>query len=285
MKKMILLALICAGNLAAQTAPTVPPPPVLTPIDPTPTMALVTAVQSNGDKQWTWMRDGLVNVGAKVDLIAADEGLEVGEILNIKNDLGALHTQIANIPAGPPGIDGAPGVKGIPGTPGVSPTIQVGTVVSVPCSTPASVTNTGTATAAIFNFFIPQCGAAPPPTDSGPYALSFSPNATHAGAANLNGATVKGTVYIFTSPAADPANVNPGGVANVCYWLDNPAMTGAARSCEGGAPWDFAGSATATTGNPWNSTTIPNGVHTITQRVARTVGLPEVDTASFTVAN
>jgi hypothetical protein len=102
---------------------------------------------------------------------------------------------------------------------------------------------------------------------------------------NLNGATVKGVVYIFTSTAADATNMNPAGVASVCYWLDNVSMTGAARWCEGGAPWDFTGSASATTANPWSSATIPNGTHTITQKVAPAVGVAEVDTASFTVAN
>lgn len=276
-------------NVPQLPVATVSPPPVLTPIDPTSTMAMIAAIQANGDAQWTWMRDSLVKVGDKVDKIAADEADEVGKMLNISNDLGALHTQVAAIPAGPPGVDGIPGPRGIPGIPGVSPTIQIGTVVSVPCSTPASVTNTGTATAAIFNFFIPQCGTTPPVTGGGPYALSFSANATRAGAVNLSGATVKGVVYVFTATVADATNMNPAGVTSVCYWLDPPRdtagvvnLSGPPRTCEGGAPWDFAGSATATTANPWNSATVANGLHTIVQKVAPS---GEINTAPFTVAN
>lgn len=280
MKKLLLLALICAGNLKAQTVSPPPPPFVL---DPTSTIAMLAAAQAANDQFTVWTKDNLLKAGVKLDAIAADEALEVGEMLNIKNRLDALQTQIAAIPQGLPGADGIPGPRGIPGTPGTSPTIQIGTVLSVPCSTPASVTNTGTSTAAIFNFFIPTCGTV---TASGPYALAYSPNATRAGAISLSGATIKGTVYVFTSTLADPTDMNPVGVAAVCYWLDDPLMSGVPKLCEGGSPWDFAGSASPTTANPWNSATVPNGTHKITQRVARTSGLPpEIDTVSFTVTN
>jgi hypothetical protein len=294
MKKTILIGLMLfAAGLAAQApSPTVPPPPTLTPIDPTPTIAVVAAAQANSDSQWAWTRDSLVKVGAKVDAIAADEALEVGETLNIKNSITglqaqitALKAQIAAIPAGiqgPPGVQGlqgvpgtpgAQGVQGIPGIPGLpgAPGPQGVAGVPGPAGPPGPQG--------------PPGGGTPPPTANGPYALSFSSNATRAGAINLNGATVKGVVYIFTSTAADAANMNPAGVASVCYWLDSVTMAGAARWCEGGAPWDFAGSASPTTANPWNSATIPNGTHTITQRVVPIVGTPEVDNASFTVAN
>lgn len=257
---------------------TVPLPPVVSPFDPTPIAAAL--AQNVAWMQWT--QDNLLKVGKKLDDIAADEALEVGETLNIKNQITGLQAQIAAIPQGLPGATGA---QGIPGIAGVSPTIQIGTVVSVPCSTPASVTNTGTATAAIFNFSIPTCGAVPQPTCTAPcYALSFSVNATRIGAFGLNGATVKGAVYIFTSSPSALNNTNPAGVASVCYWLDAP-VTDPPKTCEGAAPWDFTGSATATTANPWNSATVANGVHTIIQKVLPVVGSPEIDTAQFTVVN
>lgn len=94
---------------APATTPTVPPPPVLTPIDPTSTMAMVATIQANSDNQWTWTRDGLVNVGAIVDQL-------LGEKLNVKNRLDALEAK-ALIP-GPAGPQGPPGV-GVAGQPGI----------------------------------------------------------------------------------------------------------------------------------------------------------------------
>lgn len=60
---------------------------------------------------------------------------------------------------GTDGKDGAPGAQGEPGQPGAdgkSATITIGTVTTVSPNTPASVTNTGTSTDAIFNFEIPK---------------------------------------------------------------------------------------------------------------------------------
>lgn len=88
---------------APQSVPTVPPPPVLTPIDPTSTIAMVAAAQANSDNLWTWTRDNLVKVGAKLD----------GETLNLNNRLDALEAK-ASIP-GPQGIPGPAGPQGIAG--------------------------------------------------------------------------------------------------------------------------------------------------------------------------
>lgn len=270
MKRILgIVVLLFAAGLAAQ-GPTVPPPPVLTPIDPTPTVAMVAQALGQNTAWTAWAQKGIVDVGTKVDGLQAQ--------------LDALKVQVAAIPQSPPGPAGPGGAQGVPGIPGVSPTIQIGTVVSVPCSTPASVTNTGTVTAAIFNFSIPSCGTTPPPPPptSGGYALSLSANSARTGAVNLNGSTVKGIVFIFTSSAAALNNSNPAGVASVCYWLD-VSTTAAATWCEGGAAWDFMGGAALANG--WASTSVPNGAHALTQRVVPIVGTPEIDTASFTVAN
>lgn len=59
---------------------------------------------------------------------------------------------------GTDGKDGAPGAQGEPGQPGAdgkSATITIGTVTTVSPDTPASVTNTGTETDAVFDFEIP----------------------------------------------------------------------------------------------------------------------------------
>jgi hypothetical protein len=61
------------------------------------------------------------------------------------------------------------------------------------------------------------------------YALSVSTSSNHSGAIALEGATLSGNVYVFTSSAANLQNYDPSGIAGVCYWLDNPSMTGARR--------------------------------------------------------
>lgn len=280
---------------------TVPPPPVLTPIDPTPTIALVAAAQANSDSQWTWTRDSLVKVGAKLDAIAADEALEVGETTNLKNQitglqaqLDALKAQVAAIPSGVQGPPGAQGLQGVPGTPGAQGVQGIPGVPGLPGAPgPQGVAGVPGPAGPMGPQGPPGPGGPPPTTCTAPcYALAFSTSATRIGAVTLNGATVKGIVYIFTSSLADPTNTTPAGVSSVCYWLDPPRdtagvvnLSGAPRWCEGGAPWDFAGSATATTANPWNSATVPNGQHTVAQSVRTVAGTSEVDTAVVTVAN
>jgi hypothetical protein len=101
----------------------------------------------------------------------------------------------------------------------------------------------------------------------------------------MTGATVSGNVYVFTSPASQPTNYSPTGISKVNYWLDNPSMSGAARWTEGLTPYDFAGTASTNLANPWNTASIANGTHTITQLVTMTSGGTETDTATFTVNN
>lgn len=67
------------------------------------------------------------------------------------------------------GLEGPAGPTGAAGTPGAAATIAVGTVSTVSPSTPASVTNTGTSSAAVFDFSIPQ-GA---PGATGPAGEGF----------------------------------------------------------------------------------------------------------------
>lgn len=57
---------------------------------------------------------------------------------------------------GDPGEDGSPGSNGEPGTDGKSATIEIGTVTTGEPGTQASVTNSGTKNAAVFNFVIPR---------------------------------------------------------------------------------------------------------------------------------
>lgn len=63
---------------------------------------------------------------------------------------------IANVDSvlsGPPGPQGEPGT---PGRDGVSPTINIGTVTTLPAGSPATVTNSGSESSVILDFGLPQ---------------------------------------------------------------------------------------------------------------------------------
>jgi hypothetical protein len=93
----------------------------------------------------------------------------------------------------------------------------------------------------------------------------------------LESASVGGNVYVFTTPDI--------GVDRVRFWLDNPTMSGSPRKTESNGPFDFAGSAADGTANPFNTSTLSNGTHSITAALDLVDGTPQVVTRSFTVSN
>jgi hypothetical protein len=115
------------------------------------------------------------------------------------------------------------------------------------------------------------------------YALSVSKNADRSAAVALNGVPISGTVYVFTSQAANLQNFNLTGIASVSYWLDNVMISGPPTHVETLVPYDFKGTASTTTALPWDTTPLSGGMHTITQRVLLSAGTAEVDTATFTI--
>lgn len=119
---------------------------------------------------------------------------------------------------------------------------------------------------------------APPPVASLLYMLAVSPNVNYAGSTPLDSGTIKGNVYIFTAPFNNPGNPNPTGIAMVNYTLDAVAWPNVER----GVPYDFNGGGAS---GFWNTTTVPNGQHVITQVVTFTSGGTETDRATFVVAN
>lgn len=73
-----------------------------------------------------------------------------------KGDTGPQGLQGAQGPQGERGPQGEQGIQGIPGPAGASATVAVGTTTTLPAGSSASVTNSGTPSAAIFDFAIPQ---------------------------------------------------------------------------------------------------------------------------------
>jgi hypothetical protein len=74
-------------------------------------------------------------------------------------------------------------------------------------------------------------------------------------------------------------------ITRVRFWLDNPQMSGTPTKTENNAPWDFAGSLTNGNANPYDTTKISNGSHTITAAADLSGGGTETLNAEFTVSN
>ena len=120
-------------------------------------------------------------------------------------------------PAGPQGIQGEPGPvgpEGPQGPAGTTPTIQIGNVSTVSAGSSASVTNSGTSTAVVLNFEIPQ-GAKGEIGDIGPQGIQGEPGPV--GPAGPQGpAGTTPTIQIgnvSTIPAGSSASVTNSGTS------------------------------------------------------------------------
>src|SRR3984893_7706449 len=72
------------------------------------------------------------------------------------------------------------------------------------------------------------------------YDLAVSTKADRSASSVLGSASVlTGNSYVCTTPAS-AINVNPTGIAHVCYWLDR-AATGTPDHCESWTPYDLKG--------------------------------------------
>ena len=106
--------------------------------------------------------------------------------------------------------------------------------------------------------------------------IMVSSSATRTNAVTLAGTTRSGNLYIFTTPTS--------GITKVSFWLDDPQRVGLPKQVETAAPFDFRGGNT-TTANPWASTSVANGTHSITVQVVDSAKVTTTLTASFTVSN
>lgn len=121
-----------------------------------------------------------------------------------------------------------------------------------------------------------QSVAATAPSSS-TYGLKASTKSDRSGAINLEGATASGNIYAFTSP-------DTSGISQVAFYLDDPNMTGTPKQVEKLTPYDFVGGSTSTA-NPFDTTKVSDGSHTITAKVTLSDGTTKTASASFTVQN
>lgn len=104
------------------------------------------------------------------------------------------------------------------------------------------------------------------------YTIVYSDEPEHANSPiPLDGATVSGTIYPYTTPDS--------GVERVEFSLDGTHV-----QTENNPPYDFQGG-DATAADPWDTTTVSDGEHTIEARSVLTDGSTETVSATFTVDN
>lgn len=132
--------------------------------------------------------------------------------------MAIVQTLIGNV-KGPKGDTGATGQTGAAGADGAAATIEVGTVTTVSYGTPASVTNSGTESAAVFDFQLPQGPAGATVTDMSPLLLNSVTASTASfpsPAVGESGATIFGKIIKFFSDVVSALNgkVNTSAIAN-----------------------------------------------------------------------
>ena len=131
----------------------------------------------------------------------------------------------------PMGFTGAAGADGKDGQDGAAATIAVGTVSTGAAGTSASVTNSGTSSAAVFNFTIPKGDKGD--TGSAGAAATIAVGTTTTGAAGTsasvsNSGTSSAAVFNFTIPKGDKGDTgNTGSAATIAV---GSVTTGAAGS-------------------------------------------------------
>ncbi|WP_188093651.1 BACON domain-containing protein [Marinobacter salinexigens] len=109
------------------------------------------------------------------------------------------------------------------------------------------------------------------------YELMVSDNPERAGAVSLNGATLQGDQYIFTSPDEE--------VSQVRFYMDDASGTGTVTKTEGRAPFDLAGTAPDDLAYPYATASLADGAHELGARITLSGGLDVLVSAGFMVAN
>ena len=113
--------------------------------------------------------------------------------------------------------------------------------------------------------------------DAASYSLYVSTQPDRSSAQSLAGRSFAGsaTIHVFTTPTS--------GVRRVRFHLDDTGMTGAARSTDSSAPFDFNGTSSTGSAIGFSLSSLATGSHTITAAVERNNGNVQAITATFTV--
>ena len=185
----------------------------------------------------------------------------------------------------PRGDVGATGSTGATGAAGAAASISIGTTTTGAAGTSASVTNSGTSSAAVFNFTIPQgaAGATGATGAAGPNTVTTSTTTTITG-------LIKGTGSVIAQAVAGTDYVTPGSLSAVATsgsatdlttgTLANARLASSvlrndqAVACNDQVISRFAGNTIAVTGNLTLSATHNGAVLVSTSATALNITVP-----------
>ena len=185
----------------------------------------------------------------------------------------------------PRGDVGATGSTGATGAAGTAASISIGTTTTGAAGTSASVTNSGTSSAAVFNFTIPQgaAGATGATGAAGPNTVTTSTTTTITG-------LIKGTGSVIAQAVAGTDYVTPGSLSAVATsgsatdlttgTLANARLASSvlrndqAVACNDQVISRFAGNTIAVTGNLTLSATHNGAVLVSTSATALNITVP-----------
>ena len=109
-----------------------------------------------------------------------------------------------------------------------------------------------------------------------PPDLVYSTTSDRSNPQLLDEDVVQGDVHVFADPDDDATQVS--------YWIDDPTMTGQADRVDDAAPFDLIGG-DAQAADPWDTTSLSEGEHTVTILTEFTDQTTVDITATFTVDN
>lgn len=109
------------------------------------------------------------------------------------------------------------------------------------------------------------------------FDIVYSTNSKRTNPAPLDGATVSGNIFVFTTPDTPQ-------ITQVRFYFDDPDLTGNPFSVENSAPYDMAGGTTSTA-SAFNTVTRTNGAHTVSVEIAFNDGSVRTLHANFTIDN
>jgi len=143
------------------------------------------------------------------------------------------------------------------------------------------ILSTGTTEVVNAEFVVNNTGAPPPPPPPPPpsaWDLRVSLQPDRSGSTPVEGAVLGGNMYAFVTP--------DGGLNRVSFFVDDPQMNGTPAKIEKGAPFDLAETNTSNgNANPFDTTTLTDGVHSLTVELKKSAGGFDVITGNFTVNN
>jgi large repetitive protein len=107
------------------------------------------------------------------------------------------------------------------------------------------------------------------------YQLLVSLSPDRSSPVALEGQSVAGSIYVFTSPDS--------GASRVRFYVDDPTMAGTPRVTEKLAPFDLGGTASDDTAKPFDTKRLSEGSHTLTAAIELAGGGERVLNSTFTV--